>query len=148
MKALATILVCPVIAIAVAITPRAGSVPAGPWTAGVWLVAPGADLYFNGDAINASGGKFWVHKDTSAYCPSDVEGLDCSAYPGSQTVFAGGNGTLSLNVAVPGGQQVYIAPDGSLSYTVPHSAAIPDGAITTGFFTLTKRGVRCRCEFG
>ncbi|KAI1386689.1 uncharacterized protein F4822DRAFT_324298 [Hypoxylon trugodes] len=110
-----------------------GSVPDGPWTAGVWRVPATDDVFFNGDAINASGGKFYVNKDTSAYCPDGIEGLDCTAYPGSKTVFVGGNNTLSLDVGVPGGQQVYIAPDGSLSYTTAHSAAIPEGSIVTGF---------------
>ncbi|KAI0012655.1 hypothetical protein F4779DRAFT_567473 [Xylariaceae sp. FL0662B] len=133
MKALTPLLACSALASAMAITPRAGSVPAGPWTAGVWLQDQDSDLFFFGEGINASGGKFWINKDAAAYCPGSIDGLDCSAYPGSKTVFAGGNGTLSLDVAVPGGQQVYIAPDGSLSYTVPHSAQMPEGSITTGF---------------
>ncbi|KAI1416954.1 hypothetical protein F5Y13DRAFT_185785 [Hypoxylon sp. FL1857] len=132
MRSLTALVVCPVAALAAAIAPRAGSVPDGPWTAGVWRVPADDDYFFVGNAINASGGKFFVNRNTSAYCP-EVDGLDCSAYPGSKTVFVGGNNTLSLDVAVPGGQQVYIAADGSLSYTVAHSAALPDGAVATGF---------------
>lgn len=56
-------------------------------------------------SINAAGGKFWIGKETSSYCPSSVV-ADCeTAYPGNVTVFAGGDNTLGLNTAVPGGQQ-------------------------------------------
>lgn len=105
MRTFATLLTCPLAVLGAAIAPRAMSVPSGPWTAGVWRVAPDSDVFFTGDGINASGGKFWVNKETSAYCPDGVEGLDCAAYPGTQTVFDGGNQTLSLSVPVPGGQQ-------------------------------------------
>lgn len=90
------------VALGAAIVPR---VPEGPWTAGVWRQPVDDDVFFVGDAINASGGKFWVHKDTSAYCPDGIEGLDCANYPGSRTVFVGGDNTISLSVSVPGGQQ-------------------------------------------
>ncbi|OTA59230.1 hypothetical protein K449DRAFT_112216 [Hypoxylon sp. EC38] len=133
MRTFTVLLACPVLVLGAAIVPRAGSVPEGPWTAGVWRIPATDDYFFVGDAINASGGKFFVHRNTSAYCPSGIDGLDCSAYPGSKTVFIGGNDTLSLDVAVPGGQQVYVAADGSLSYTTAHSAALPEGAIATGF---------------
>ncbi|KAK7756957.1 hypothetical protein SLS62_000973 [Diatrype stigma] len=133
MKTFATLLVCPLAALGAAILPRQMSVPEGPWTAGVWRQDYTSDVFFVGDAINANGGKFWVNRETSAYCPDGIEGLDCTQLPGTSTVFTGGNGTLSLNVAVPGGQQVYIAPDGSLSYTEPHSASMPDGSVSTGF---------------
>ncbi|KAI1374162.1 hypothetical protein F4677DRAFT_427392 [Hypoxylon crocopeplum] len=136
MRTFRSLLVCPLVALAVAVVPRDGSVPAGPWTAGVWKIAQGTDVFFYGDAINASEGKFWINKNTTAACPTDVDGLDCSAYSGSDTVFAGGNNTLSLNVAVPGGQQVYIAKDGSLSCTAPHSGALPEGAVASGFSRL------------
>ncbi|KAI1208380.1 uncharacterized protein F4807DRAFT_461708 [Annulohypoxylon truncatum] len=131
MRAFATSFVFPVVALAAAIAKR--DAPEGPWTAGVWRMPTTDDIFFTGVAINASGGKFFINKDTSAYCPDDVENLDCSAYPGSKTVFTGGNDTLFLDVAVPGGQQVYIAADGSLSYTVPHSGALPEGAVATGW---------------
>ncbi|KAI2621497.1 hypothetical protein GGS26DRAFT_266140 [Hypomontagnella submonticulosa] len=133
MRSIAILLACPAVAVAAAITPMSGSVPEGPWTAGVWRQPANDDIFFNGDAISANGGKFYVHKETSAYCPGDVEGLDCSVYPGSKTVFTGGNNTLFLSVGVPGGQQVYVAADGSLSYTIPHSGALPEGANATGF---------------
>ncbi|KAI1647920.1 uncharacterized protein F4817DRAFT_315461 [Daldinia loculata] len=133
MRALTALLVGPAVTLAAAIIPRDGPVPEGPWTAGVWRMPAEDNAVFTGDAINASGGKFYVNKNTSAYCPGDVANLDCSLYPGSKTVFAGGNNTLFLSVGVPGGQQVYIAADGSLSYTVPHSGALPEGSVSTGF---------------
>ncbi|KAI2466240.1 hypothetical protein F4781DRAFT_434604 [Annulohypoxylon bovei var. microspora] len=130
MRAFVTSFVFPVVALA---TVMKRSVPEGPWTAGIWRVPVNDDTLFTGDGINASGGKFFVHRNASAYCPDGVEGLDCSAYPGSRTVFTGGNDTIFLSVGVPGGQQVYAAADGSLSYTVPHSGAFPEGANATGF---------------
>ncbi|KAI1141929.1 hypothetical protein F5Y05DRAFT_210281 [Hypoxylon sp. FL0543] len=133
MRSFAALAVCPVAALAAAISARAGSVPDGPWTAGVWRMPTTDDYFFAGDAINASGGKFFVNRNASAYCPANVTNLDCSAYPGSKTVFGGGNNTIALDVIVPGGQQVYIAADGSLSYTAAHSATLPEGAVTTGF---------------
>ncbi|KAI1450541.1 hypothetical protein F5Y02DRAFT_117842 [Annulohypoxylon stygium] len=131
MRNFATSFLFPAVALAAVITKK--GVPDGPWTAGVWRQPATDDVFFVGNAINASGGKFYVNNGTSAYCPDEVEGLDCSAYPGSKTVFTGGNDTLYLDVAVPGGQQVYIAADGSLSYTVPHSGALPEGANATGW---------------
>ncbi|KAI2607104.1 uncharacterized protein GGS25DRAFT_319008 [Hypoxylon fragiforme] len=133
MRAFTALLSLPALALAASIARRAGSVPAGPWSAGVWRQPLNDDIFFVGDSINASGGKFYVNKNTSAYCPSGVENLDCSAYPGTKTVFRGGNDTMFLDAAVPGGQQVYVAADGSLSYTVPHSGALPEGASATGF---------------
>ncbi|KAI1460308.1 hypothetical protein F4805DRAFT_454733 [Annulohypoxylon moriforme] len=132
MRAFATSFVFPAVAFAAAITQR--GVPEGPWTAGAWRT-PGDldDFPLLGNAINASGGKFYINNGTSAYCPDEVEELDCSLYPGTRTVFSGGNDTLFLDVGVPGGQQVYIAKDGSLSYTGPHSGAIPEGSTVTGW---------------
>ncbi|KAI1807213.1 hypothetical protein F4811DRAFT_567063 [Daldinia bambusicola] len=132
MRALTALLVGPAVTLAAAIIPRAYPLP-GPWTAGVWRVPAEGDAYFLGEGINANGGKFYVNKNTSSYCPPNVPNLNCSAFPGTRTVFTGGNNTLFLDVAVPGGQQVYIAKDGSLSYTIPHSGALPEGAVTTGF---------------
>ncbi|KAI1383085.1 uncharacterized protein F4822DRAFT_440768 [Hypoxylon trugodes] len=109
--------------------PRA--IPTGSWLISIESRYP---LYLF-DIIQANNGGFWYNKAPSSNCPDEVEGLDCSKYPGTQTAFIEGsvNGTVSLDVAVPGGQQVYVAPDGALSYTTPHSAALPEGAITTGF---------------
>lgn len=99
MRAFAILAAYPAVALA------AGSALEDPWTAGVWRLPSDDDYFYTGVDINASGGKFWVHRNVSAYCPDDVDNLDCSAYPGTRTVFTGGNGTLSLAVGVPGGQQ-------------------------------------------
>ncbi|KAI0447264.1 hypothetical protein F4803DRAFT_546478 [Xylaria telfairii] len=114
---------------------RALTTPTGPFSAGAWKIAMGTDVFFAGTAINASGGKFYINRDTSTYCPDGVSGLDCSAYSGTETTLVIGNGTttMSLEVSVPGGQQVYVAPDGTLSYTQAHSAAIPPGSTVVGF---------------
>ncbi|KAB8446235.1 hypothetical protein FH972_025217 [Carpinus fangiana] len=83
--------------------------------------------------INANGQGFWIGKPVSSYCPESTA-VDCSAFPGDQTVFAtGGTGSLSLDVNVPGGQQIFVAPDGKLSYTQAHSANIPTGSVLTPF---------------
>jgi hypothetical protein len=110
-------------------------------------------------SIEANGGRFWIGKSASAYCPSGVDKLDCSVYKGDKTIFVGandfGDGVVSLNVVVPGGQRgtylplqerrwrhrltkhisrtVYIAPDGALSYTQAHSASMPQGSETEAF---------------
>ncbi len=83
----------------------------GPWTAHAWQ--PGPDLKPGGlpgnGEVQANGGRFWIGKPASAYCPSGVSGLDCAGYPGGDAVFVGGNqacnGTLFLDVSGPGGQQ-------------------------------------------
>lgn len=80
--------------------------PPGPWTAAAWrpLLDPRGPV-FTSSAIQANGGRFWIGKEPSAYCPANVTALDCADYPGGKTVFTGGNETLFLDVAVPGGQQ-------------------------------------------
>lgn len=83
-------------------------------------------------AINANDREFWIGKDTSSSCPTEVV-TDCPA--GNSTVFSGGNDTLSLSTVVPGGQQVFVAADGSLSFTGPHSADQGEGSVATGFST-------------
>lgn len=74
--------------------------PAGDFTLGAWNPQSG----FVGKEINANGGAFYIGKEANTTCPT-VEGLDCTAFPGTSTVLTGGNGTLFLSVAVPGGQQ-------------------------------------------
>ena len=67
-------------------------------------------------AIQANGGRFWLGKPASAYCPADVDKLDCSAFKDSsnQTIFVGGNdfgdSPVGLRVVVPGGQQGKVLP--------------------------------------
>ncbi|KAI0817830.1 hypothetical protein GGR55DRAFT_673659 [Xylaria sp. FL0064] len=134
MRSIPTIFTYIAVARAAAIVSRSYPPPPGPWTAGVWRPPTEEGLpFFFGNGINANNGYFWLGKNATAYCPSDIEGLDCSAYPGSSTVFAGGNDTVSLVVGVPGGQQFYVEAGGALAYTKAHSAALPDGALTTGF---------------
>lgn len=83
--------------------------------------------------VNARGGKFYIGAGPpSSYCPAETIGA-ANCPPGTETVFAGGDKTLSLGVVVPGGQQVYVAPDGSLSYTTAHSAYTPAGSILDQF---------------
>ncbi|KAJ4346559.1 uncharacterized protein N0V89_010490 [Didymosphaeria variabile] len=79
--------------------------------------------------LQANGGKFFLGGTASGYCPSAAIGNEtCAHYPGNTTTLAGGNVSLSLGVVVPGGQQ-----DGTLSYTVAHSAYIPEGSVLDGW---------------
>lgn len=105
MKILSICTASPLLAYGAVLAPRAGSVPTGAYEAGVWKIAEGTDIFFFGNAINANAGQFWLGKNTTAYCPTGVDNLDCSAYATTSTNFVGGNGTLALNVSVPGGQQ-------------------------------------------
>ncbi|KAI0435558.1 hypothetical protein F4803DRAFT_557867 [Xylaria telfairii] len=134
MKTIPAILVYTAVAHAAAIASRSYPPPPGPWTAGVWRPPTGdGSPFFFGDGINANNGYFWLGKDPTAYCPPDEEGVDCSAFPGSRTVFIGGNDTVFLDVGVEGGQQVYVEANGAVAYTKAHSVALPDGALATGF---------------
>ncbi|KAL5114403.1 hypothetical protein ACEQ8H_007713 [Pleosporales sp. CAS-2024a] len=81
--------------------------------------------------LEARSGFIYLGGAPSSYCPVAQVGDACP--PGNITTFAGGQGTLSLGVVVPGGQQVYVASSGALSYTIPHSAYIPDCSIVDGF---------------
>ncbi|KAI1424552.1 hypothetical protein F5Y12DRAFT_715126 [Xylaria sp. FL1777] len=100
MKSILALIACP-IAVLAASVPRQN--PPVTFTTGAWRTDT-PDIIFLGPPINASGGKFYVNRATSTYCPSGVSGLD-----------------------------FYIAPDGSLSYTQAHSAYIPAGSTVTGF---------------
>ncbi|KAK6334208.1 hypothetical protein TWF696_002709 [Orbilia brochopaga] len=84
-------------------------------------------------SLEASGLKIWIGKETSSYCPNPPE--QCP--PGNTTAFLiskDSSYTAAMDVAVPGGQQVYVDPSGALSYTQAHSASIPTGSFTVGFF--------------
>ncbi|TGJ82819.1 hypothetical protein E0Z10_g5941 [Xylaria hypoxylon] len=135
MKSVLALIACPVVVLAASISRRIQPAPFEPFTAGAWRIPQNDDVFFVGTGINASGGKFYINRNTSTYCPDGVSGLDCSLYSGSSTTFVIGNGTttMSLDVTVPGGQQVYLAPDGALSYTQAHSASMPPGSNVTGF---------------
>jgi hypothetical protein len=83
-------------------------------------------------SLTARGGKFYLGGGPpSSYCPVAQVGDACPA--GNTTVLAGGDKTLSMGVIVPGGQEVYIGPDGAMSYTVAHSAFVPEGSIRDQF---------------
>ncbi|KAH9900371.1 hypothetical protein F4778DRAFT_781912 [Xylariomycetidae sp. FL2044] len=95
------------------------------------LSAPDAPL-LDGQAVNATGQAFWAGKPTGVYC---APGTPYSAsYPNTTVIraAAGGGGTVGLAVVVPGGQRIYVAPAGALSFTIAHSAYIPEGSYTTG----------------
>ncbi|KAI0419056.1 hypothetical protein F5X98DRAFT_373201 [Xylaria grammica] len=104
MKSVLALIACPLAVLAASIPRDVEAVPSGPFSAGAWRIAQGTDVFFFGTAINATGGKFYINRDTSTYCPEGVSGLD-----------------------------FYVAPDGSLSYTQAHSASMPPGSIVTGF---------------
>ncbi|KAK5626868.1 hypothetical protein RRF57_002583 [Xylaria bambusicola] len=104
MKSLLNLIACPIIVLAASI-PRGTQVDLlGPFTARAW--STDTDNPFHGIPISASGGKFYINRDTSTYCP-DISGLDCSQYSSKETTFVIGDGstTISLEVSVPGGQR-------------------------------------------
>ncbi|EAW14823.1 uncharacterized protein ACLA_002340 [Aspergillus clavatus NRRL 1] len=76
--------------------------------------------------LNANRGGFWIGKPTAAYYPDNIPHCPTA----NTTSFVAQDGKLFLNTAVPGGQQVYVSPTGELTYTVPHSAYIPEGSLT------------------
>ena len=90
--------------------------------------------------LTASGQSIYLNKDTSAYCPENIEELGgCPS--GDYTTFAGGENTLAMGVVVPGGQEVYIEPEtGAVKYTIAHSVAKPEGSIVTGWSTAAGNG--------
>jgi hypothetical protein len=109
--------------------PAASSAAAGSSYFGVISARSGSPIHLL--PLTARGNKFYLGgAGPSSYCPPSV-GSACPS--GNSTVFTGGDSTLSLGVIVPGGQQVYVAPDGALSYTVEHSAYIPNDSYVTGF---------------
>ncbi|CAG8980666.1 hypothetical protein HYALB_00012994 [Hymenoscyphus albidus] len=103
--------------------------PTGDFSLGVWNPMNS----WTGKIVNAVAGGFFVGKKANTTSCPTVEGLDCSLFPGNETVLTGGNGTLFLSVAVPGGQQVYVTPSGALGYTPPHTTSKPDGSLVDGF---------------
>ncbi|KAI4160747.1 MAG: hypothetical protein LQ342_005460 [Letrouitia transgressa] len=102
--------------------------PVSPATFGLIALRSASPIHFG--SIDASGYAFYIGKETVSYCPEQV-GDACP--PGNQTIITYFNGTASMDVLVPGGQRVFVAPNGALGYTVPHSSAIPEGALTEGF---------------
>lgn len=106
MKSLLTLIAYPIAALTASIPREAQAVPSGPFALGAWKLPHGLEPVFLGTSINASGGKFYINKATSTYCPTVVEGLDCSLYAGTGTTLAtdSGSTTMSMEVNVPGGQ--------------------------------------------
>lgn len=100
--------------------------------------------------LNARGNAIYLGGETETYCPK-VKDVKCPK--GNTTVFDVNNKTktagygpyqayetaslanaiYSLDTSVPGGQQLYVAPNGALSYTIPHSAAVPEHSYQQGF---------------
>lgn len=96
------------------------------------LIAINSGSAVQNAVITASQLGFWINKPTISYCPP-VIGDGCPA--GNTTAFTYNNATggLQMDVAVPGGQQVFTTPDGQFGYTVEHSAALPAGAVVSGW---------------
>jgi len=86
--------------------------------------------------ISASDSYFYIGKNTTTYCPSDV---DCSTYSNDTSFVAIHSASavpaLRLNTAVSGVQHVFVLADGALTYGTPGEAA-PWGA-SVGPFDYT-----------
>ncbi|KAF7934012.1 uncharacterized protein EAE97_008373 [Botrytis byssoidea] len=102
---------------------------------GLISIRSGTDL--QNQAITANGGRLYIGKETSSYCPESV-GSACPK--GNSTTFVSNGNTLGLNTEVPGGQQVYIATDYSVSYTQPHSADTHGGVASGWTYTAGENG--------
>jgi hypothetical protein len=120
---------------AILLAASAASAPLSPLTqrqtSSAWAATAFAPSYpsIHESSINANGESFWIGKPTASYCPT-VGGVDCSAYPGTQTVFEGpSSGGLSLDVGVPGGQQSKFfasPPNNSMGRDVTAALAVAD----------------------
>jgi hypothetical protein len=121
--------------------------PASDYT-GFGLIATHSTSPIHLQTINISGGGLMIGTDSSTYCPSGIQGLDCSHFSNStQLDCAASDGsvtTCSPQVVVPGGQQLYVDPkSGWVSVTTPHSAYIPEGALQGGFkYTAQTKGAQ------
>ncbi|KAI0421485.1 hypothetical protein F5X98DRAFT_328472 [Xylaria grammica] len=69
------------------------------------------------------------HSGPSTYCPLKPE----SSCPNVAGTLVSKN-MEAMAVQVPGGQQIYIQEDGQVKYTRPHSAYMPSGSITGGWY--------------
>ena len=83
--------------------------------------------------LTASDHQIFIGKPTVSYCPEGLQPGSCPAGNSTSFIATGSTGALSMNVVVPGGQRVYLDKSGYIGYTIAHSGAIPDGAITDGF---------------
>ncbi|TGO10804.1 hypothetical protein BTUL_0125g00180 [Botrytis tulipae] len=100
---------------------------------GLISIRSGTDL--QNQAITASGGRLYIGKKTSSYCP-----LEAGCPAGTSTTFVAVGSTLSLNTEVPGGQQVYIATDHSVSFTQAHSGNTHGGVVSGWTYTAGENG--------
>jgi hypothetical protein len=103
--------------------------------------------------IHASGQRFFAGLVGAAtYCPDNVG--DACPRNINKTCVAGLMGAMAVSdtcpsmrllisltrhfqTMVPGGQQIFIAPSGEVSYTQAHSAAMPVGSTTEGWYNKT-----------
>ncbi|MCJ1468044.1 hypothetical protein MMC07_006670 [Pseudocyphellaria aurata] len=113
----------------------AGAPASVPSSGPIGLIATHSASPIHLSSVNAAGQNFWIGKETSTYCPLTPAS---SCPPGKDTIISvtgdqAHPGGASMYVVVPGGQQMFIRSNGALGYTQAHSAAIPSGAITTGF---------------
>lgn len=117
-----------------AIAGLASSAPLAPRdSAGAFgLIAIRSGSVVQNSDITASDYGFWINKPTASDCPTNL-GSACPAGNETALTFSNSTSSLAMDVVVPGGQQVYVTPSGEFGYTIPHSAALPAGAVTTGF---------------
>jgi len=92
-------------------------------------IRSGSDL--QNAAISATDYGLWVGKSTTSSCPDSV-GTACPE--GTVTAFTAQEYSgINMDSEVPGGQKLYVGTDGTVSYSIPHSAELPAGAIISGF---------------
>ena len=74
--------------------------------AGLMAVRSASPIHFQ--AVNASGGNFWIFNDTNVFCP--ISAPDCAGYPNQTFVTVYKNASLEyqayMDANVPGGQNV------------------------------------------
>jgi hypothetical protein len=68
---------------------------------GLMSVRSGSSLQYA--TINAADSKFWIGKSTETYCPTGIEGLDCSRLNSNTTQLQFYGDGLSMYTNVPGG---------------------------------------------
>jgi len=110
----------------------ASTASAGPFN--LMSIRSASDIQYA--TINARNSKFFIGKNTDAYCPADNDEIPCGSFGNSTQVRLYGD-QLSMDVSVPGGQTVYIGPKGALRFTEPHTYSMPKGS-TTGGFSITE----------
>ncbi|KAI1100080.1 hypothetical protein F4804DRAFT_58149 [Jackrogersella minutella] len=90
------------------------------------------DTTVDGALLNAAGQGFYTGTSGPAtYCPDNVN--PCPKVQGTLVY----EGLTGMAVEVPGGQSIYVAPSGQVEYTHAHSAYIPEGSFTGGWYNKT-----------